>query len=447
MEIEYPINDLLSEIVSDSNLYESYDYVVSHLDTEEQRSKYRPPQKRTKIVEALKYEIGHGIFRITQDDVEDKKVKDGPKERICQAPKVVKRIGCHAVMVIFEKYAYPSLIKNTAASIKGRGMHWLHHIIEEDIANNGQNMKFFYKCDIKGFYDNISQELVKKDVREYTSDQLLLQILDSFISLMPSGLSKGLRSSQCLANMHLSRIDHLMSSLAGYYMLNDERRYMYYRYCDDITIFSSDKKELWKLRNILHEEIAKLGLTIKPDEAVRPLNTGLDFLGYVNYGTHSLLRKRTKQNAARKLAKVKSRKRRQQIIGSFKGMACHADCKNLFYKLTNQHMKKFSEMGVTYTPADGKKRFPGKMMRLSAIQNKTIEIHDYESNVKTEHGEDRYIVSFRDPKTQEWGKFFTASEEMKAILDQISDIEDGFPFETVIESEIFDGNKIKYKFT
>lgn len=110
-------------------------------------------------------------------------------------------------------------------------------------------------------------------------------------------------------------------------------------------------------------------------------------------------------------------------------------------------MKKFSEMGVTYTQADGKKRFPGKMMRLSAIQNKTIEIHDYESNVKTEHGEDRYIVSFRDPKTQEWGKFFTASEEMKAILDQISDIEDGFPFETVIESEIFDGNKIKYKFT
>ena len=36
---------------------------------------------------------------------------------------------------------------------------------------------------------------------------------------------------------------------------------------------------------------------------------------------------------------------------------------------------------------------------------------------------------------------------MKNILDQISDIEDGFPFETVIQSEIFDGNKVKYKFT
>lgn len=43
--------------------------------------------------------------------------------------------------------------------------------------------------------------------------------------------------------------------------------------------------------------------------------------------------------------------------------------------------------------------------------------------------------------------FFTASEEMKNILDQISDIEDGFPFETTIVSEVFDGGKVKYKFS
>lgn len=56
-------------------------------------------------------------------------------------------------------------------------------------------------------------------------------------------------------------------------------------------------------------------------------------------------------------------------------------------------------------------------------------------------------VIFKDKATGEWGKFFTASEEMKNILDQISDIEDGFPFETTIVSEIFDGNKQKFSFT
>lgn len=445
MEIEYPIDNLLSEIIADSNLYDSFDYVINHLESKAQRDKYRPLQE--KIVENLRQEISQGIFRITMADVKNIHVKDGPKERDCQAPKVVKRIGCHAIMVVFEKYVYPSLIKNTAASIKGRGMHWLHHIIEEDIANNGENMVYFYKCDIKGFYDNISQVLMVEDIRKYTSDQILLPILDSFITLLPTGLSKGLRSSQCFANIHLSPIDHLMCELVGSYTLNDERRYMYYRYCDDITIFARTKKELWHYRDILHAEVAKLGLQIKHDEAVRPLEYGLDFLGYINYGTHSLLRKRTKQNAARKLAKVKSRKRRQQIIGSFKGMACHADCKHLFYKLTHHHMKKFSEMGITYTPADGKKRFPGKVMRLGAIQNKEIEIHDYQDDMTTSHGDGRYLVSFRDKATGEWAKFFTSSEEMKNILDQVSNIEDGFPFETIIESEVFDGNKVRYKFT
>ena len=110
-------------------------------------------------------------------------------------------------------------------------------------------------------------------------------------------------------------------------------------------------------------------------------------------------------------------------------------------------MKKFSEMGVVYTPADGKKRFPGKVCRLGALQNKTIEIHDYEVDMKTSQGENRYLVSFFDPQTKEWGKFFTASEEMKNILDQISDMEDGFPFETVIVSEVFDGCKQKFSFT
>lgn len=78
--------------------------------------------------------------------------------------------------------------------------------------------------------------------------------------------------------------------------------------------------------------------------------------------------------------------------------------------------------------------------------NIPVEIHDYET-LDTKFGEDRYLVSFKNPATQEWGKFFTASDEMKGILDQISDIEDGFPFETVIKCEQFDGSKRKYNFT
>ena len=93
---------------------------------------------------------------------------------------------------------------------------------------------------------------------------------------------------------------------------------------DDSAMWGSLKRPVWKLRDIYHEEINKRDLTVKNTEAVRPISEGIDYLGFVFYGTHALLRKRTKKKVARHLSEVKSRKRRQEIIGSFKGMACHA---------------------------------------------------------------------------------------------------------------------------
>ena len=441
----FPLDNLIPEIISEENMGESFDYVISHLEHPRQREMYRP--KRLTIIENLRRAISAGSFRIVRSDVRDLHVTKGYKERDVQAPKVVKRVGIHAIMVVIEKYTYPTLIKNTAASIKGRGMHWLHHVVDEDLTNDPELSQYYYQNDIHHYYDSIDQMRMMQIIRKYVSDPILLPILDCFITLLPQGLSKGLRSSQCFANLYMNEVDHEMQKYVKHYEKDGETHYLYYRYCDDTVMLASTKKELWQLRNIHIAAVARLGLEVKPSEAVRPLDVGLDFLGYVHYGTHSLLRKRIKQKAARKLAKVKSRKRRQEIIGSFKGMACHADCKHLFYKLTNQKMKKFSEMGVSYTPADGKKRFPGKTMRLGAIVNKTIEVHDYETGINTSQGEDRYVVSFRDNQTGDWGKFFTASEEMKNVLDQISDIEDGFPFETTIVSEVFDGGKVKYKFS
>ena len=448
-EHNFPMCNLMCEIATRENVEEAFDYIVSHLECREQREKYYP--QREELCEQLLKELSDGTFRITK--FHNMIVKDGPKVRCVQAPRVYDRIGCHAIMVIVEKYTYPTLIKNTAASIPGRGMHWLHHIVETDVREVPELTQYYYQCDIYHFYDCIPQRRMKALIREYVSDPILLPMLDNFIELLPEGISKGLRSSQCFANLYLSKLDHEMINEVGCYELElddgtFEIRYLYYRYCDDIVFFAESKKEAWRIRKKLISHVDGIGLSIKPNEAVRPLDAcGLDFLGYVNYRTHSLLRKRTKQKAARRLAKVKSRRRRQEIIGAFKGMACHADCKHLYYTLTGQKMKKFGELGVTYTPKDGKKRFPGNTVRLAAIQNIPIEVHDYQTDIKTPHGDGRYIVSFKEIDRGVWGKFFTASEEMKNILDQISDIEDGFPFETKITSECFEGSKVKYNFT
>ena len=427
--------NIIDAIIEQGNMSASFDDVLGDLKNESRKAFLRG--RKQLIIDRLAAAIRDGSFRITH--VHEMVVTDGPKRRVVQAPPVIQRIGCHAIMRVVDQFCYKSIIPTSAASIKGRGMHYLHKIVADDLRLHPDETTYFYKCDIKKFYETIDQDIMYECVCRYIKDNTLIPILENFVRVMPSGLAIGLRSSQCFGNILLDRLDHFMKEVV-------KVRY-YYRYCDDIVMLHSNKKTIWLWRDILLDQLAFLGLSIKDNEVVRPVSDGLDFLGFVHYGTHSLLRKRVKKKFARHMAKVKSRKRRIELMGAFKGMAAHGDCNHLYYTITGNQMKKFSEMGVTYTPADGKKRFPGKMMRLGAIVNKTIEVHDYESGIKTSQGEDRYVVSFFDPSTKEWGKFFTASDEMKNILDQISDIEDGFPFETVIVSDVFDGNKVKYKFS
>lgn len=484
----FPIRNLIDEIADDANISESFDYVVGHLENAEQREHLRP--KKDAYCKNLKRQLSNGIFRITENDFRTIEVKDGPKDRICQAPTVYHRIGCHAIMVPFEKYTYPTLIKNTAASIKCRGMHWLHQIIEDDLEADHDGMLFFYQSDIYHYYDSINQDILKRQVRRYISDELVLPMMDNFITLLQEGISKGLRASQCLANLHLNEVDHKMCEKVSYHEIDDESaedgngiaikgtgkvvingkeiRYHYYRYCDDIVIFAATKKELWMLRNYLIELLAELGLKIKPSEAVRPICEGLDYLGYKTYidedtcVVYSYIRKRTKQKFARRLKDVKSRKRRQSLIGSFFGMAAHADCKHLLKKLISKSeyrklkfkrkMKEFGNFELKQpTTLDGKKNFKGKKAGIQELDRRGIIVVDYERDVVPRREREDYVRRLQAASSQgidaslvekpkskyiislildgQLRKLWTGDTDIWQKLDQIKEM-DGIPFFT-----------------
>lgn len=494
--VQFPIPDLMSEIATMQNIEEAFDYVVGHLECAEQRDNIRP--KKAAYCKRLYKLLKSGQFRITEADFRELVVKDGFKVRVVQCPKVFHRVGCHAIMVPFEKYTYPTLITNTAASIKGRGMHWLHQIVEEDILADPENMKMYYQCDIFHYYDSISQELMMAQTRQYTSDSVLLPMMYNFITLLKQGLSKGLRSSQCLANLHLSDIDHKMCQQVKYHQIEDpdngigtgvvvcgigERRingkkirYHYYRYCDDIVICAASSKELWLLRDYLVSLLAELGLSIKPTEAVRPMLCGLDYLGYntfmteseeddgeLTYDTYSRIRKRSKQKFCRRISKVQSRKRRQSLIGSFFGMAAHADCRHLLKKIITpnefrklKHKRKMKDLGqfdISPVSFDGKKNFRGVKAHPREMDKQGVIIVDYEVVVpkresleydnKVRSAELRGESTERIPQPKEkylvqiihrsrLVKIWTGNKEFGSILEQMEEIGE-LPFCAAIE--------------
>lgn len=254
--------------------------------------------------------------------------------------------------------------------------------------------------------------------------------------MMPSGISIGLRSSQGLGNLFLSSLDHYLKDECGIEY--------YYRYCDDIVVLGK-KSELWRVRELIHRKIEELGLEVKQNERIFPVTEGIDFLGYVIRPDYVRIRKRVKQNFARQLHKVQSKRRKRELVASFYGMAKHADCIRVFNQLTGKKMRDFKSLNVAYKPEDGKKRFPGTVVSIRELVNLPIVVKDFEMGIKTEQGEDRCIVAIE--QNGEAKKFFTNSEEMKNILQQIKEIPDGFPFETTIKTESFGKGRTKYVFS
>lgn len=443
---------LIERIIERSNMDRAFDEVVDQLpepkviyfrdgrikkprqNQKSRREYYR--ERREEIIQRLTEKIKNGTFRVR--GFTEMEVHDGPKDRIVQSPCVEDRIGCNAVMRIVEDVLYPSVIKTSAASIPGRGMHKLFRKMRHDIENNQESTLYFYKCDVRKFFESIDQDLMWQCIQRKIKDPVLLPILHDFITLMEHGLSIGLRSSQCYGNIFLSFVDHFIKDYLGI-------KY-YYRYCDDIVILASTKTELWLLRDILHEQVGIAKLVIKPNEAVKPITEGIDFLGFVFDGKKARLRKRTKQKAARKLSYLKSRKRRQQIAGSLKGMAKWGDCKNLYKKLTGTNMEDIGSVKVEVKYQDGKKRFKGADISPRELAGKPFVVVDFERDLIPRREKERYQRELREnngnstgitPPKKKWlvsilfngqpKKFWTGMQENKSKLEKMEE-EGKLPF-------------------
>ena len=430
---------IIEEIVEYSNMAESFDQVLSGTKRKKSHQGRYLLAHREEVIKELSERIASGTFHVTEKDIEEKDIIEAGKLRHIQFFKKLKNsIAVHAIMSVVDKHLKKRFIRTTSASIKNRGMHDLMKYIRRDMQKDPEGTRFCYKFDISKFYESVNQDFVMYSVHRVFKDKKLIAMLDNFVRIIPQGISIGLRSSQGLGNLLLSvYLDHYLKDRYGV-------RH-FYRYCDDGVVLGKSKAELWEIRDAVHEQVEQIDLKVKANERVFPVDEGIDFLGYVIYPDHVLLRKRIKQKFARKMHEVKSRKRRRVLIASFYGMAKHADCIMLFNKLTGKKMKSFKDLNVAYKPEDGKKRFAGAVVSIRELVNLPIVVKDFEVGVKTSQGEDRCVVSIEqngEPK-----KFFTNSEEMKNILQQVSEMPDGFPFESTIKAETFGKGRTKYIFT
>lgn len=103
-------------------------------------------------------------------------------------------------------------------------------------------------------------------------------------------------------------------------------------------------------------------------------------------------------------------------------------------------MNRFGDFGIK-TDGD-RKMFACPQASITDVVNCEIEVIDFIANVKTKHGDGRYLILFRRDGKE--GKFFSNSSSIKSALDQVPP--DALPFLTTIRCQTFGSGKI-YQFT
>lgn len=250
-----------------------------------------------------------------------------PKEReVYRLPYFPDRIAHHAVMRVLEPIFMQVFTADSYSCIKGRGIHAAADALKKALKDKA-NTIYCLKLDITKFYPSVDHAILKKLLRRKFKDDDLLWLLDEIIDSAP-GLPIGNYLSQYLANFYLTYFDHWLKETM-------QVKY-YFRYADDIVILSSNKDHLHSLLASIKSYLNNnLKLQVKGNYQVFPVSArGIDFVGYVFYHTHTLLRKSIKQRFARAIGKGKGK----ASIAAYRGWAKHCNSYNLINKLLHEKL-------------------------------------------------------------------------------------------------------------
>lgn len=301
-------------------------------------------------------------------------IATNPKAREIHAPDFADRIVHHWIIPQLEAIYEPSFIFDSFSNRKGKGTHAaidrLQAFMRE--VGSGQGGGYYLQLDIKNFFNRIHRPtlyaLLKKRMvagslsiecqaavhallrRSPLKHGVIFACTPAERDRVPShkrldaapagcGIPIGNLSSQFFANVYLDRLDQFVKRELG------ARRYL--RYVDDFILVHRDREQLveWQVRIVQFLQEA-LQLEIKDDAKLRPLSTGADFLGYVIYPTHRVVRRRVVGHCQMKLddwhrhnprpARAATEQLRA-ICASYRGHFRHANSWRLAHRLDRQY--------------------------------------------------------------------------------------------------------------
>jgi retron-type reverse transcriptase len=252
-----------------------------------------------------------------------------PKAREIHAPDFFDRIVHHWLVPQLETIYEPIFIHDAYSNRRGKGTHAAVDRLRDFVhqVHNGQGGGWYLQLDIRNFFNSIHRptlyELLKERMsrhgvplparravhallrRSTANGEVIYRCSPEERTAVPAykrlenavpgcGIAIGNLSSQFFANVYMNELDQFVK-----HGLKAQR---YIRYVDDFVLVHESRAQLMAWR----EQITcflrdRLQLALKPDQRLEQLTSGIDFLGYIIFPRHTLVRRRVVIHAGEKL--------------------------------------------------------------------------------------------------------------------------------------------------
>ncbi|WP_029890708.1 RNA-directed DNA polymerase [Polycyclovorans algicola] len=235
------------------------------------------------------------------------------KPRLISAAPFDDRVVHHALMRVVEPPLDRRMFFHSYACRAGKGVH----AAVNQYQRWARHYAYVLKLDVRQYFPSIDRGLLQVELARYLKEAEVLRLFGVIIEQAPltaaapayfagddlltplahtRGLPIGNLTSQVLANLYLSRVDHWIAQ---------HHRGGYLRYVDDLIMLGDDKAALWGLQDAIDDQLAGLRLHLHPNKAqVMRSDRKVDVLGYQVSQSQRWLRAENPRRARHRLRRL-----------------------------------------------------------------------------------------------------------------------------------------------
>ncbi|MEK7570444.1 MAG: reverse transcriptase/maturase family protein [Patescibacteria group bacterium] len=256
-----------------------------------------------------------------------------PKPRDIHKAMVRDRLVHHAIYRVLYPFFSRTFIADSYSCQLGKGTHRAMQRFQtfgRQVSRNSTRTCWVLKCDIRKFFASIHHATLLQLLAERIPDArilaLLQEVIQSFAWSPGIGLPLGNLTSQLFVNVYMTPFDQLVKHRlkAAHYL----------RYADDFAVLSTDQAFLRQCIPAMQEYLhTQLHLDLHPRKvSIQTLASGVDFLGWVHFPHHRVLRTATKQRMLRRLASHPEK----ATVQSYLGLLAHGNAQKLQAQVVQQ---------------------------------------------------------------------------------------------------------------